>query len=114
MSQLSPSDAATSPTEVFLGYLEYFREQLISSIESLSSANQRASRLSSGWTPVELLAHLRYVELRWLEWGFMGATVTNPWGDRRDGRWFVGLDTPVGDLVNDLRLQAARSRESAR
>jgi hypothetical protein len=26
-------------------------------------------RLASGWTPLELAKHLRYVELHWLEWG---------------------------------------------
>ena len=42
----------------------------------------RGSRLPSGWAPIELLKHLRYVELRWLEWGFEGQDVGDPWGDR--------------------------------
>jgi hypothetical protein len=30
----------------------------------------RASRLPSGWTPLEVLKHLVYMEQRWLRWGF--------------------------------------------
>ena len=50
------------------------------------SAELRSSRLPSGWTPLELVKHLRYVELRWLEWGFEGRDVGDPWGDREGDR----------------------------
>ena len=33
----------------------------------LPSGELRRSRLPSGWTPLELLKHLTYVEMRWLE-----------------------------------------------
>ena len=67
-----PTTPADSRTEVFLRYLDYFRSQLTSKLASLPAADLRQSRLPSGWTPLELLKHLRYVELRWLEWGFEG------------------------------------------
>src|SRR5215469_1434797 len=88
----SPTIPAASRTEVFTRYLDYFRSQLISKVESLPPGAQRASSLPSGWTPVELLRHLTYVERRWLEWGFEGRPVGDPWGDQRDGRWYVGPD----------------------
>src|SRR5215475_9203427 len=69
----------------------------------------RASRLPSGWTPLELIRHLRYVELRWLIWGFEGEEVADPWGDRRDDRWHVEPGTSLGELVSELLAQAARS-----
>ena len=48
-------------------------------IADMPDAELRSSRLPSGWTPLELVKHLRYVELRWLEWGFEGRDVGDPW-----------------------------------
>jgi uncharacterized damage-inducible protein DinB len=105
----SPTVPAASRAEVFTRYLDYFRSQVISKLESLPRDAQRASRLPSGWTPVELLRHLTYVERRWLEWGFEGRDVGDPWGDQRDGRWFIRPDEAMADLVAAARAQAARS-----
>jgi hypothetical protein len=105
-----PTIPAASRTEVFLRYLDYFRSRLTAKVESLPAADQRRSRLPSGWTPLELVKHLRYVELRWLEWGFEGRDVGDPWGDGKDGRWSVGPDETAATLLADLHAQAARSR----
>ena len=75
-----PTVPAQSSAEVFLRYLDYFRARVISKIEGLPESELRQSRLPSGWTPIELLKHLIYVELRWLEWRFEGRTITDPWG----------------------------------
>ena len=64
-----------SRAEVFLGYLDYFRSQIVTRLRALPEAELRASRLPSGWTPLELVNHLTYVEMRWLEWGFEGVPV---------------------------------------
>ena len=105
-----PTDAVDSRSEVFLGYLDYFRSVLLHKVDGLSDSELRSSRLPSGWTPIELLKHLTYVELRWLEWGFEGRDVGDPWGDNREGRWYVAPDESLGDLVAALHSQAARSR----
>jgi Protein of unknown function (DUF664) len=105
-----PTAAAGSRAEVFLRYLDYFRSQLARQLESLPAAELRRSALPSGWTPLELLKHLRYVELRWLEWGFEGRRVADPWGDRQDRRWHVGPDETLPSLLADLRGQADRTR----
>ena len=105
-----PTDPADSRIEVFLGYLDYFRSVLLHKVDGLSDSELRSSRLPSGWTPIELLKHLTYVELRWLEWGFEGRDVGDPWGDNREGRWYVAPDESLGDLVAALHSQAARSR----
>jgi len=83
----SPTLPASSRSEDFLGYLDYFRARIIDKVGELGDHGQRCSRLRSGWTPLELVKHLRFVEPRWLEWGFAGGNVTDPWGDHRDGRW---------------------------
>jgi uncharacterized damage-inducible protein DinB len=105
-----PATPASSRTEVFLRYLDYFRSRLISKLQTLPDAELRRSRLPSGWTPLELAKHLRYVELRWLEWGFEGRDVGDPWADGEGGRWRVGPDETLASLLAGLDEQAARSR----
>jgi uncharacterized damage-inducible protein DinB len=105
-----PTAPAASRAEVFLRYLDYFRSRVADRLRELPGPELRSSRLPSGWTPIELLGHLTYVELRWLEWGFAGRPVENPWGDRRGDRWHVDAGASLDDLLASLDAQAARSR----
>jgi uncharacterized damage-inducible protein DinB len=105
-----PTAPVSTRAEVFLTYLDYFRSWLVSKLEALPGKELRSSRLPSGWTPIELLKHLAYVELRWLEWGFEGRDVADPWADSRDGRWYVAAGETLEELVAALRAQAARTR----
>ncbi len=107
-----PTAPAASRAEVFLRYLDYFRSRLVSKLEGLPGGELRRSRLPSGWAPIELAKHLSYVEMRWLEWGFEGRDQPDVWGDsdRKDGRWHVGPDETLADLVAALDAQAARTR----
>ncbi len=95
---------------MFAGYLDYFRSVLATKLNGLSGSELRHSRLPSGWTPLELLKHLTYVELRWLGWGFSGNAVADPWGDELDGRWRVGPDETLETLLAAQLAQAADSR----
>jgi uncharacterized damage-inducible protein DinB len=104
-----PTAPAGSRTEVFLRYLGFFRDRVEAKLRSLPEAELRSSRLPSGWTPLQLLKHLTFVEMRWLEWGFEGREVADPWGDRRDGRWYVTPEETLDDLVAELAEQAKRS-----
>ncbi len=110
----TPFPEATTPAasrvEVFLRYLDYFRSRLVSKLQTLPDDELRRSRLPSGWTPLELAKHLRYVELRWLEWGFEGRDIGDPWGDSEGGRWRVDPDETLATLLAGLREQAARSQ----
>lgn len=103
----SPTIPVATRPEIFTGYLDYFRSRLVSKLQSLPPEALRTSMLPSGWTPIELLKHLRYVERRWLEWGFEGRQTPDPWGDGKDGRWHVGPQETLADLVAALRAQAA-------
>jgi hypothetical protein len=105
-----PTNPAGSRAEVFLRYLDYFRSQLASKLESLPDTELRSSALPSGWTPLELAKHLRYVELRWLEWGFEGRDFADPWADSQDGRWTVGPEETLPGLLADLLDQAGQTR----
>jgi uncharacterized damage-inducible protein DinB len=108
-----PGTRRASRTDVLLEYLDYFRSRLVSKLESLPAGGLRASRVGSGWTPLELLNHLRYVELRWMEWRYEGRDVADPQGDVLDGRWHVAADETLADLVAALSAQAARTRAIA-
>ncbi|MFY1689527.1 DinB family protein [Plantactinospora sp. WMMB782] len=105
----APTVPASGRTEVFLRYLEYFRETVLSKVSALPDDELRRSRLPSGWTPLELLKHLRHVELRWIEWGFQGREVADPWGDRREDRWYVAPEETLDGLVDALRAQGAHT-----
>jgi uncharacterized damage-inducible protein DinB len=104
-----PTTPAGSRTEVFLRYLDYFRGRVAGKLRDLPDSELRSSRLPSGWTPLELVKHLTYDEVRWLEWGFAGRAVADPWGEDRDGRWYVGPEETLDSLLAALTAQANRS-----
>ena len=97
-----PTATAADRTEVLVRYLDYYRSVLLAKVDGLSEEQLRGSVLPSGWSPLELVKHLTYVEMRWLEWGFEGAEVDDPWGDNRDGRWHVGADEATADVLAAL------------
>ena len=105
-----PTAPLASRTDVFLGYLDYFRSRVVAKVSELPVDERSRSRLPSGWTPLELLKHLTYVELRWLEWGFEGRDVRDPWGDRRGDRWYVAPDEDLATLTATLDQRAAMTR----
>ena len=106
----SATDPARSRSEVFTRYLEFFRDRLTTKLRELPAEELRRSRLPSGWTPLELVKHLTYVERRWLEWGFAGRPIPDPWGDNRDDRWYVAPEETRDSLLADLAAQAGRSQ----
>src|SRR4029077_2353871 len=106
----SPTIPADSRTEVFLRYMDFFRSPVTAKMHALHDAELRSSRLPAGWTPLELVKHLRYVELRWLVGGFEGRDVGDPWGDRDGDRWAVGPQETPATLLADLHAQGTRSR----
>lgn len=105
-----PTTPAGSRTEVFLRYLDYFRDRVAAKLRELPEGELRRSRLPSGWTPVELVKHLTCMERRWLEWGFEGRAVADPWADTRDDRWYVAPEESLDDLLAALAERAERSR----
>lgn len=105
-----PTDRHTSQSQVLLSYLDYFRSVIVDKLHGLPDEELRNSRLASGWTPLGLIKHLTYVELRWMVWGFAGEQVEQPWADSRGGRWFASDDERPSDLIGDLHRQADRTR----
>lgn len=107
-----PNAPAASRADVFLTYLGYFRARMVEKVRSLPAGEQRSSRLPSGWTPLELLNHIRHVERRWIEWRFEGHPLTDPWADERNGRWHA--PGPLEELVAALEAQAEHTESVVR
>ncbi len=105
-----PTAPATSRADVFMSYLDFFRDVLIAKVSEMPADDRVRSRLPSGWTPVELLVHLTFVERRWLEWGFEDPDLPDPWGDQHDGRWRVPGDRSFEEVVASLRERGAVTR----
>jgi hypothetical protein len=109
---LAPTDRVGDRAQVLLGYLDYFRSTVAEKVSGLSEDDVRRSVLPSGWTPLELVKHLVFMERRWLVWGFLGEPVAHPCGDDGDhGRWEVGPDESADSLVAALRSGGRRTRE---
>ena len=100
---------ADSRTEVYLRYLTYFRDGVGRRVEAMSEEEARRSRVPSGWTPLELVRHLTFMERRWFVWGFEGELVDDPFGDEVDGRWTVPADLDVAQVLAAWRIQAEAS-----
>ncbi|MFR9779151.1 DinB family protein [Micromonospora sp. MS34] len=105
-----PGPSADVPA-LFLTYLDYYRDTVADRLAGLTDAQARTTRVPSGWTPVELVKHLTFMERRWLVWGFLGEPVPDPWGDRAEDRWYVGPDETVADVVAALHRGGERTRE---
>jgi hypothetical protein len=107
----------------FAAYLAYYRKAIGDGVLGLSLAEQRTTRLASGWTPIELLSHVLHMEQRWFVWGFLGEDVDHPWGDWNreepwdeadegpEPRWVVPDDVTVESLVSRLGVIGERTTE---
>jgi hypothetical protein len=107
-----PPVTLSSPIELLTGYLDFYRDAVLRKLAGMSDAELRQSRLPSGWVPLGLLKHLAYVELRWLQWGFAGELIEEPWGDVkiRRGQWHIEPGETFDDIRTFFQEQCARSR----
>jgi uncharacterized damage-inducible protein DinB len=103
-----PPASTDGPAELFARYLAWYRQTAIAKVGALPAQEQRRPLLPSGWTPLELLQHLAYMERRWMVWGFLGEDVPDPWGDEVDGRWHVPDDVGLDDVAAMLRATGDR------
>jgi hypothetical protein len=112
----TPPSALADTIELHLQYLDHYRGVIETKLTGLSEDDLRGSRLPSGWSPLELLRHLVFVERRWLRWGFAGEPVDHPWGDTGDdpdGRWEVGADDTLEGLLVALHEGGELTRRLA-
>jgi len=106
-----PEGSTADTTSLFERYLVFYRETVIRKASSLSEPALRASRLPSGWSPIELVRHLGYMERRWIVWGFLGEPVDEPWGDSAGDRWRVPDGVGLPETVAQLRDVGRRTAD---
>ncbi|WP_395659336.1 DUF664 domain-containing protein [Nocardioides sp.] len=114
-----PGKHGPAGADRWAAYLDWVRDDIATVVLRLSDAEQRTTRLPSGWTPLELLSHVLHMEQRWFVWGFLGEEVAEPWGDwtvdepwdpEQNGRWAVADDVTAEELVARLWAVAERTR----
>lgn len=106
-----PTEDLGDRRAVLRALLDYERAAVLARFEGLSERDASTSRLPTGWTPSELVHHLACVERRWLEWGFLGSDVGDPWPDWSDGRWCIPAGATVHTLAAALRRQGETTAE---
>lgn len=104
------------PAELFVIFLDYYRETIAAKLAGLDDSSLRNAVLPSGWTPIELLKHVVFMERRWMVWGFLGRTVGEPWGDHDldADRWAVHPNETLDGLVTALRAGGRLTAEVVR
>lgn len=109
-----PEITVADPTELLAGYLDAYRVAVLRKLDGLDESALRRSAVPSGWTPLGLLKHLAYVELRWFRWGFAAERVETPWGDGfGSGGWPLAPDETATDVREFYEHQCTRSRAIA-
>jgi hypothetical protein len=96
---------------VFLDYLDFYRGVVSAKLDGLAADDLTGSVVPSGWTPSGLVHHLVNVERRWLEWGFLGRQIDEPWRDRAGSDGWLTLERSAPELGAMLSEAAARTRE---
>ncbi|AZS75548.1 Mini-circle protein [Streptomyces lydicus] len=107
-----PPVTLTSPYDLLTGYLDFYRETVLRKLEGMSDAELRNSRIPTGWSPLGLFKHLACVELRWMQWGFKGEHIEEPWAEFKNGSgpWHLEPGETFADVKEFFQEQCARSR----
>lgn len=106
-----PGEGLVEPRALLTAYLDYYRDTVLRKLEGVSEADLRTARVPSGWSPLTMLKHLAHVERRWLQWGFEGEAVDQPWGeDGGDGRWALAAGETAADVRTFYLDTCERSR----
>ena len=111
---MKPARDVADTIELHLQYLDRYRGIIEQKLTGLSDAELRGSRLPSGWSPLELLKHLVFMERRWLRWGFTAEQVEHPWGDSADnpdGPWTLTPDDSLSSLLAQLHAGGEFTRQ---
>lgn len=109
-----PDDQLADTRELHLAWLDFYRETVERKLTGLSETELLTSRLPSGWSPLELLKHLVFMERRWLRWGFAAERFEQPFADSAgidDGPWRLESGDNLADLLTALRAGGERARE---
>jgi hypothetical protein len=107
-----PDHSLTDPAALLLDYLDFYRAVIVRKIDGLSDSELRSSRVPSGWTPLELVKHLIFMERRWLRWGYLAEQVAEPFGDEiAEDKWGLRPGDTAAALIEAMLDGGRRTRE---
>ena len=113
-----PRHDVADPAQLFVRYLDYFRASVAAKLTGLSDEQLRSAPLPSGWTLLEMVKHLTFMEQRWIVWGFLGEAVAGLEHGCRRGvrdlaahRWAVREDETGEQLIAELMAVGRRTTE---
>jgi hypothetical protein len=109
-----PPKQLADPKELLLSYLDYYRDAVLRKLAGMSEEDLRGSRLPSGWSPLELVVHLTWMERRWLQWDFAGDPLPDPWGDRGGAGPAARWQLPAGASTEQVRAEFVAQAELSR
>ncbi len=81
-----PSDLA-EPIALLLGYLDFFEDVTLRKVSGLTEDSLRASKVPSGWSPLDMIKHLGCTERFWTRHIFLGELVDFSWPGHPDAEW---------------------------
>lgn len=109
-----PPRSLGDPAALLAGYLDFYRDVVRRKLDGLAEADARRSVVPSGWSPLEVVVHLMWVERRWIRWGFTAEPFDQPWGDNGTagphGRWQVPEGATVAGVLAEFAAECERSR----
>ncbi|WP_432558298.1 DinB family protein [Granulicoccus sp. GXG6511] len=94
-----------------LRYLDFYRGVIADKVAGLPGDQLQESRVPSGWSPAGLVNHLVNVERRWLDWGFAGEDLGDPWRDQATRRSWVAPRLTGAGLRTLLEERGRATRE---
>jgi uncharacterized damage-inducible protein DinB len=109
-----PDNQLADTGELHLAWLDYYRQTVERKLAGLSPTELTTSRLPSGWSPLELVKHLVYMEHRWIRWGFLAEPFDEPWGDSggaEDEPWRLAPGDSLDSLLTQMRAGGERTRQ---
>ncbi|WP_243065062.1 DinB family protein [Humibacter sp. RRB41] len=100
-----PGRELADEKDILVGFLAYDRGVVERKLRGLSEADARASVVPSGWSMLELAWHLSSMERRWLQWGFLGDELEDPYRDSDDTEsWRVDASATVESVLAALQV----------
>jgi len=109
--QVEATDAQVATTNAVLDWVEGQCLHLAASVEGLGDQDLRSSRLPSGWTPLEMLAHVGESTCFWLENVVLG-TPLDSFDEAAD--WPRAPEGEASQVIAKFTADCARAVAAAR
>lgn len=105
-----PGVDVSEPGELLVAYLEWYRAAVLRKISALSELQLRTPIKPLGWSPLGLIKHLGWVELRWMRWGFAAEDLLPHPPGGAELEWAIEDGETSESVIADFDEMIGRSR----